>query len=164
MQPHAQHKEEAFRIIHRLCDDIRSKPLDQDLAAFLNDEYGAGSETYEALASLLKAGVEEGWVGYVEIEGADYRRGRIAEPSDATAGMSVETGLLRDVKGQYHCHTNGEINMVMPLEEHATFCGKGAGWQVFPPKSEHFPTVVGRALILFFLPGGEIEYRSPPAA
>jgi 2-hydroxylaminobenzoate mutase len=71
--------------------------------------------------------------------------------------------LLRDVKGQYHCHTTGEINMIVPLEEGAQFCGHGAGWRVFPPLSEHFPTVTGRALMMYFLPGGDIEYRSPPA-
>ncbi|MCY0853907.1 hypothetical protein [Cupriavidus sp. D39] len=27
--------------------------------------------------------------------------------------------------------------------------------------SEHFPTVNGKALMMYFLPGGEIEYRSP---
>ena len=164
MLPLGQHKEEALGIIHRLCDDIRSRPLDRDLAVFLNDEYGAGSESYETLARLLKLGLEEGWVGYVEIEGADYRRGRIAEPSEKTADMSVDAGLLRDVKGHYHCHTRGEINMVIPLEADATFCGHRAGWVVFPPKSEHFPTVVGKALIMFFLPGGEIEYFSPATA
>ncbi|MFM0005117.1 DUF4863 family protein [Paraburkholderia dipogonis] len=162
MLPHGQHKEEALGIIHRLCDDIRSRPLDNALELFLNEEYGAGTEAYETLARLLKVGVEEGWVGYVEIEGPDYRRGRIADPSPETGNMSVDAGLLRDVKGQYHCHTNGEINMVMPLEADAAFCGRGAGWLVFPPKSEHFPTVSGKALIMFFLPGGEIEYFTPP--
>ncbi len=164
MLPMGQHKEDALKIIHRLCDDIRSRPLDKGLEAFLNAEYGVGTESYETLARLLKVGVEEGWAAYVEIEGPDYRRGRIAELSQETAGMTVESGLLRDVKGQYHCHTNGEINMVIPLEADGKFCGKGAGWQVFAPLSEHFPTVTGKALIMFFLPGGKIEYRAPPAA
>jgi 2-hydroxylaminobenzoate mutase len=57
--------------------------------------------------------------------------------------MSVESALLQDVKGQYHCHTLGEINMIVPLERDGQFCGHGAGWKVFPPMSEHFPTVTG---------------------
>jgi 2-hydroxylaminobenzoate mutase len=54
--------------------------------------------------------------------------------------------------------------MIIPLEEGAQFCGHGAGWRVFPPLSEHFPTVTGKALMMYFLPGGKIEYRTPPAA
>lgn len=162
--PHGPHKEELLQWVRQLCDEIRSRPLDQDLEAYLNREYGAGTRPYQELCRLLQLGVEEGWAGYVEIEGATYRRGRIAEPSPETAGMSVESGLLRDVMGQYHCHTRGEINMIVPLEPGAQFCGHGAGWRVFPPMSEHFPTVTGKALMMYFLPGGEIEYRAAPAA
>lgn len=163
MLPSGSHKEEMMKVLRRLCDEIRSRALDADLEAFLNREFGVGSETYADLRRLLKLGMEEGWAAYVEIEGTDYRRGRIAEPSQETAGMSVESGLLRDVKGQYHCHTTGEINMIIPLEEGAQFCGHGAGWRVFPPLSEHYPTVTGKALMMYFLPGGKIEYRTPPA-
>jgi hypothetical protein len=35
---------------------------------------------------------------------------------------------------------------------------------VYPPLSEHYPTVTGgKALFMFFLPGGEIEYKAPPS-
>ena len=163
MLPSGPHKAELMQLLRSLCDDIRAMPLDAALEARLNNQYGDGTESYARLAQLLKLGVEEGWAAYADIEGTDYRRGRIAEPSDETSDMSVESGLLRDVKGQYHCHTNGEINMIIPLEEGAQFCGHGAGWRVFPPMSEHFPTVTGRALMMYFLPGGEIEYRTPPA-
>jgi hypothetical protein len=163
MLPSGSHKTELMEWVRRLCDDIRAMPLDAALEARLNSEYGEHTEPYARLAQLLKLGVEEGWVAYACIEGGDYRRGRIAEPSNETAGMSVESGLLRDVKGQYHCHTRGEINMIIPLEAGAAFCGHGAGWRVFPPMSEHFPTVTGRALMMYFLPGGKIEYLAPPA-
>jgi Domain of unknown function (DUF4863) len=77
--------------------------------------------------------------------------------------MSVESGLLRDVRGQYHCHTRGEIDMIIPIDSGARFCGRGAGWMVYPPLSEHYPTVTGgEALILFFLPNGEIQYKAAP--
>ncbi|WP_321930967.1 4-hydroxylaminobenzoate lyase [Paraburkholderia guartelaensis] len=164
MLPSGSHKEEMMQVLGRLFNEIRERALDADLETLLNREFGAHSETYAQLTRLLKLGMEEGWAAYVEIEGADYRRGRIAEPSHETAGMSVESGLLRDVKGQYHCHTTGEINMIIPLEEGAQFCGHGAGWRVFPPLSEHFPTVTGKALMMYFLPGGKIEYHTPPAA
>ena len=163
MLPSGLHKAELLERVCKLCESIRAMPLDATLEARLNREYGEGTESYARLVQLLKLGVEEGWVAYADIEGKDYRRGRIAEPSRETSNMSVESGLLRDVKGEYHCHTNGEINMIIPLEEGAQFCGHGAGWRVFPPMSEHFPTVTGRALMMYFLPGGEIEYRTPPS-
>jgi 2-hydroxylaminobenzoate mutase len=158
MLPSGPHKAELLTLLSTLCDDIHAMPLDAALEARLNTQYGESTQAYAQLVKLLKLGVEEGWVAYAEIDGGDYRRGRIAEPSNETSNMSVESGLLRDVKGQYHCHTNGEINMIIPLEEGAQFCGHGAGWRVFPPMSEHFPTVTGKALMLYFLPGGEIDY------
>jgi 2-hydroxylaminobenzoate mutase len=161
MLPSGPHKSELIELLRSLCSDIRAMPLDAALEARLNGRYGEGTESYARLAELVKLGVEEGWAAYETIEGGDYRRGRIAEPSPDTSDMSVESGLLKDVKGQYHCHTNGEINMIIPLEEGAQFCGHGAGWRVFPPMSEHFPTVTGRALMLYFLPGGKIDYRTP---
>jgi len=163
MLPSGLHKTELMDLVHGLCDDIRTMPLDAALEAHLNHTYGTGTEAYARLVQLIKLGVEEGWAAYEEIEGGDYRRGRIAEASDETSGLSVESGLMRDVKGQYHCHVRGEINMIVPLEAGATFSGHGAGWRVFPPMSEHFPTVTGRALMMYFLPAGEIEYRTPPA-
>jgi hypothetical protein len=164
MLPPSPHKNELLTIVHTLCAAIQALPLDEALEMRLNREYGPGTHAYERLAELLKLGVEEGWAAYEDIQGPQYRRGRLAEPSPETAQMSVESGLLRDVKGQYHCHTNGEINMIIPLEDGAQFCGHGAGWRVFAPMSEHFPTVNGLALMMYFLPGGEIEYKTPPAA
>lgn len=163
MLPSGPHKAELLERVHELCDDIRAMPLDVTLEARLNSAYGVLTGRYTRLAQLLKSGVDEGWAGYANVDGTAYRRGRIAEPSYETAELSVESGLLRDVKGQYHCHTKGEINMIIPLEAGAQFCGHGAGWRVFPSMSEHFPTVTGYALMMYFLPGGEIEYRTPPA-
>lgn len=164
MLPTGEHKEAFLNLVRELCSAIRGKPLNDDLETYLNQHYGADSESYQKLSSLMQIGVEEGWVAYSEIEGAEYRRGRILEPGFDSAGMSVESGLLNNVKGQYHCHTTGEINMVIPLEQGANFCGAGAGWVVYPPLSEHFPTVHARALILFFLPDGKIEYKAPPSS
>ncbi|MBR7964572.1 DUF4863 family protein [Burkholderia vietnamiensis] len=158
MLPSGPHKAELLTLLGTLCNNIRALPLDAALEARLNDRYGASTHAYAQLVKLLKLGVEEGWVAYTEVEGNDYRRGRIAESSSDTSNLSVESGLLRDVKGQFHCHTRGEINMIIPLSEGAQFCGHGAGWRVFPPMSEHFPTVTGKALMMYFLPGGEIDY------
>ncbi|MNL76803.1 hypothetical protein D3C87_2028270 [compost metagenome] len=50
----------------------------------------------------------------------------------------------------------------MPLTGDARFDGHGAGWLVYGPGSAHRPTVTqGRALVLYLLPGGAIEFTRP---
>jgi 2-hydroxylaminobenzoate mutase len=164
MLPSGEHKAEALTLIQRVLDFIGDRPLDKELEFQLNRRFGPYGGLYERLAELLSAGVDEGWVAYAPIEGAGYNRGRIAAPCRDTAGMSVESGLMRNVRGQYHRHTRGEIDMVIPIDDGSQWCGHGAGWVVYPPGSEHFPTVSGgKALVMFFLPNGEIEYMDPPA-
>ncbi len=52
--------------------------------------------------------------------------------------------------------------MIMPLTEDARFDGHGAGWLVYGPGTAHRPTVTqGRALVLYLLPGGAIEFTRP---
>jgi hypothetical protein len=66
---------------------------------------------------------------------------------------------MNDCVGPHHSHPNGEIDLVMPLEGDARFDGHAAGWVVYPADSAHFPTVSGgRALVLYLLPGGSIEF------
>jgi hypothetical protein len=51
--------------------------------------------------------------------------------------------------------------MIMPVTADAKFDGRGRGWLVYPPDSAHRPTVTsGRALILYLLPEGRIEWSS----
>jgi hypothetical protein len=39
------------------------------------------------------------------------------------------------------------------------FDGRPAGWCVYPPGSAHHPTVTsGRALVLYLLPEGQIQF------
>ena|SRR5579862_7080694 len=162
MLPSGQHKAAMMAVLRPVFDAIRGHALDETLEFVLNRNFGVASSTHESLVRLLRLGLEEGWVAYAPVPGADYSRGRIADPSDETAGLSVESGLLCNVKGQYHCHTRGEIDMIVPIEGSARWCGHEAGWVVYPPKSEHFPTTTGNAVVLYFLPNGEIEYRAPP--
>ena len=64
-----------------------------------------------------------------------------------------------NLAGPHHVHPNGEIDLIMPLDATAQFDGHGAGWLVYPPGSAHPPTVTGgRALVLYLLPDGAIEF------
>lgn len=66
---------------------------------------------------------------------------------------------MADLAGPHHVHPNGEIDLIMPLTAGATFDGHPAGWCVYGPGTAHRPTVAhGRALVLYLLPEGAIEF------
>lgn len=162
--PTGPNKPKLMRAVGALLEYIGNRPLDSALENDLNDSYGPQTEAYAELLKLLRMGIDEGWACYAEIDGPDYRRGRLAKNCPETQGFSVETGMLKNVLGNYHCHPLGEINMIGPVDATAQFCGHGAGWKVFGPDSRHYPTVTGgKVTMLFFLPGGQIEYMPAPA-
>jgi Domain of unknown function (DUF4863) len=164
MLPTGEHKPEMLAALRRLTAFIGDRPLDAKLEEDLNRRYGANTDNYKELAHLLGEGVREGWACYSEINGPDYRRGRVADPSPEMCGFSVESGMMRDKVGNYHEHTAGEINMVVPIDPKGQFCGQGAGWRVYAPGTCHFPEASGgKITTLFLLPNGEIEYKKPPA-
>ncbi len=140
-----------------LTAQIAGRPLDTELDAWLNREHGAGSTTFAALKASCEAGVADGWL--CNREGGGIRYGRIFKPADDLHGFSVDVVDMADIAGPHHVHPNGEIDLVMPLEGAATFDGRPAGWVVMPPGSAHRPTVSqGRALVLYLLPQGAIEF------
>ena len=143
--------------IAELSSAIVGRPLDGDLDAWLNAEHGAGSATYAAIKASCEAGVAEGWL--CNREGGSIRYGRIFKPADDLHGFSVDVVDMTEIAGPHHVHPHGEIDLIMPIEGDATFDGRPAGWLVCPPGSAHRPTVrQGRALVLYLLPQGAIEF------
>jgi hypothetical protein len=140
-----------------LTAQLAGRPIDAELDAWLNREHGAGSATYAALKASCEAGVAEGWL--CNREGGGIKYGRIFKPADDLHGFSVDVVDMTDIAGPHHLHPNGEIDLHMPLGGDATFDGRPAGWVVMPPGSAHRPTVAaGRALVLYLLPQGAIEF------
>lgn len=136
---------------------LAGKPLDAALDDWLNREHGAGSVTFEALKSSCEAGVQQGWL--CDREGGGIRYGRIFKPADDLHGFSVDVVDMKNIAGPHHVHPNGEIDLIMPVDEGARFDGRPAGWLVCPPGSAHRPTVTqGRSLVLYLLPDGKIEF------
>jgi hypothetical protein len=149
---------EHFRAqIVELSAAIAGRPVDAALDAWLNAEHGAQSATYAALKASCEQGVAEGWL--CNREGGGIRYGRIFKPADDLQGFSVDVVDMRDIAGPHHVHPQGEIDLIMPLDDGATFDGRPAGWCVYPAGSAHSPTVRnGRALVLYLLPQGQIEF------
>jgi len=138
---------------------LDGRPLDADLQTWLNTAHGAGSDTFEALAESCRSGVAEGWL--CKHEGAGIRYGRIFKPAPDLHGFSVDVVDMQNLAGPHHSHPNGEIDLLMPMESDAQFDGHPAGWVVYGPGTAHRPTVSnGRALVLYLLPNGAIDFTA----
>ncbi len=150
--------QEKFRsLLSSLTQKIAGRELNQVLSDWLNSAYGVNTEHYQSLKSLCQLGVTEGWL--CNREGGGIKYGRVFKPADDLAGFSVDVVEMENIAGPHHVHPLGEVDLIMPLEGDALFDGAPAGWMVAPPASAHRPTVSnGRALILYLLPQGQIEF------
>jgi hypothetical protein len=148
----------AFRdLIANISQQIADRPLDSALSNWLNTEHGVNSATYQNLKAACVTGVAEGWL--CNREGGGIKYGRIFKPAGDLNGFSVDVVDMTDIAGPHHTHPNGEIDLIMPTDGDACFDGQPAGWMVCPPGSAHSPTVTqGRALVLYLLPQGSIEF------
>jgi hypothetical protein len=137
----------------------RGRALDAALERALDLEFPAGGETFQRIREACHAGIAAGWLcGQGD---AKRRFGRIFEAGESTHGFSVDVVDITDLVGNHHRHPTGEIDMIMPVTPEAKFDGRGAGWLVYAPGTGHRTTVTaGRALILYLLPEGKIEWTS----
>lgn len=150
------------QIIASLTAEIAGRPLDTALAEYLNQLHGAGSPLYRQIFDACQAGIAAGWM--CKHEGGGIRYGRVIKPVPDTHGFSVDVVDMNNVVGPHHVHPEGEIDLVMPLTDGARFDGHPAGWCVYGPGSAHKPTVSdGRALVLYLLPQGAIEFTKAAA-
>jgi len=133
-------------------------PSDPGLAARLNAALPVDGGACAAVRVAAEAGVAEGWLCDREAGGIAFSRP--VRPGPDSKGFSVDAVVMEDVVGPRHTHTNGEINLCFSQKGEPRFDGSPAGWVVFPPGSTHRPRVDGgRMLILYFLPGGAIEFH-----
>ncbi len=144
-------------LVAAITGRIAGHPLDADLETHLNAAYPATGAAFRDVLDACRAGIAAGWICNREAGGIRY--GRVVKPGIATHGFSVDVVEMSDIAGPHHRHPNGEIDLVMPQDRDAVFDGRGAGWVVYGPGSAHRPTVAGgRALILYLLPDGAIEF------
>jgi hypothetical protein len=106
----------------------------------------------ETLVELLEAGkiAERGEL--------PLRFGRVAKATPETDDFSIDV-VLMSAPGPRHRHPRGEVDYCIALDGEPTFDGAPAGWVVKGTDSTHVPTVEGGTmLIVYLLPGGEIEF------
>lgn len=150
--------EEFKTLLRPVMDTVAAHPsIDSGLQAALDEAVPADSALFGEIEAACQTGVEEGWLCF---EGEGNRKfGRAVEPSAETHDLSVDVVDLTDIRGGHHVHPNGEILMIMPQNDGAKFDGRGKGWLVYGPGTGHRPTVRGgRALVLYLLPEGRIEW------
>lgn len=144
-------------LVSTVTAEVAGRPLDAALAERLERSFPARGPVVASIATACRDAVAAGWMCNREAGGIRY--GRVLKHGPATHGFSVDVVDMTPLAGPHHRHPNGEIDLVLPLEPGARFDGHGAGWVVYGPGSAHRPTVTGgRALVLYLLPGGAIEF------
>jgi hypothetical protein len=152
-------------------EEVKNRTAGGELEAWLNENYGPGTPLFEDLSRMITEGVRDGWAANIEVDGPNYRRSRLADPSDVLNYFSITAVYMNSVdpyRGEYHQHPYGELNLVVPLDPEARLAGpngwSGPGWTAPGPGSHHYPEVKGGALIaLFYLPAGRISYDITPS-
>lgn len=149
--------EQFRRLLRPITDALADKALTPELALELERVFPPDSDAFQSILTACFAAIDAGWM--CTQGGGGRRFGRVIEPSPQTSNLSVDVVDLTDIVGPHHRHPNGEVCLVMPVTPTARFDGKGAGWKVYPPGSGHRPTVTdGRALVLYLLPDGKIDF------
>lgn len=130
------------------------------IAQRLRQEHPAEGPAFQAVGETLRRGVTEGWL--CERGEPPARFGRVAKASPSTHDLSIDVVELEG-PALRHRHPRGEITMAFPADpaaEGSRFDGHPPGWVVMPAGSVHTPTVTGpRMLLLYFLPGGAVEWN-----
>jgi hypothetical protein len=130
---------------------------DPGASAALNERLPLGGTAMREVEALVRRGVSEGWLTPRGEPGVRF--GRVAKPGAESRGFSIDA-VHMDRPGPEHTHPNGEIDLCFALSGAPTFDGRPPGWVVLPPGSRHVPTVAGGEMaILYFLPGGAIEFH-----
>jgi len=147
-------KEEFVAMLRPLAAALQAVDVDaadasqqvEKLAAFAGDSIAA-------IRKAALAHIDSEWL--MPKEAGGVRFGRVAKE---LCGFSVDCVYMNG-PGPRHRHPNGEIDLCFATKGEARFDGQREGWLVYGKGSAHVPTVTdGEMLILYFLPGGAIEF------
>jgi len=147
-------KEQFLTLLAPLADVLRAVDVDSPQAAIA----AAGLAPLDgpmvaAIRQAAMAAIDSDWL--LPKTNAGIRFGRVAKDLH---GFSVDA-VLMDCPGPRHRHPNGEIDLCFALQGEPQFDHHAPGWVVYGRGTTHVPTVRGgQMLILYFLPGGAIEF------
>ena len=147
-------KEQFVELLRPLAEALQNVDVDAgDAAAQAESAAAFGGEQIAAIRAAATAHIDSDWL--LPKEAGGIRFGRVAKE---LCGFSVDCVWMNS-PGPRHRHPNGEIDLCFATKGEARFDGNAEGWVVYGKDSEHVPTVTdGEMLILYFLPGGAIEF------
>ncbi len=132
-----------------------------ELVRILDNEFPVHGELVRTIGTSIEAGIVGGWL--CDRGDADARFSRVAKPSEATSGLSIDVVRLAGAALR-HGHPKGEVTLAFAVEGEPQFSGRGPGWTFAKPGSVHVPEVnAGRMNLIYFLPEGAVDW-APPAA
>lgn len=135
-------------------------PASADAAEVLNKEFPIAGDAMTSLARLVAKGVTDKSLCDREGgPGVTYSRvGKAIGKSEFTIDA-----VRMDRPGPGHSHPSGEFDVCFVAEGEPLFDGQAPGWTVYGPGTWHVPTVSGGTMnILYFLPGGAIQFGPKP--
>jgi hypothetical protein len=122
----------------------------------LNKRYPVDGAAADALRSTLSDWLKEGEI--CERGELPMRFGRVTKQTPESLDFSIDVVQMNG-EGPRHKHPKGEVNFCIATDGDPKFDGQGPGWVVFPPESQHVPTVSGGTmLIVYLLPSGAMEF------
>ena len=147
-------KEQFVDLLRPLAEALRGVDVEAaDAAAQAERAAPFTGERVGAIRSAAIANIDSEWL--MPKAAGGIRFGRVAKD---LCGFSVDC-VQMDRPGPRHRHPNGEIDLCFATKGAARFDGNAEGWVVYGRDSEHVPTVTdGEMLILYFLPGGAIDF------
>lgn len=147
-------KEQFVSLLAPLAEALRAVDVDAaDAAAQAERAAAFAGPQIAALRVAAVAAIASDWLLPKSANG--IRFGRVAKE---LSGFVVDA-VLMDVPGPRHRHPNGEIDLCFATAGTPQFDGHPEGWVVYGKDTTHVPTVTGGTmLILYFLPGGAIEF------
>ena len=155
-------RETATAILMPIIDVLKGiDPAHPDASTQVNALLPLSDPRIQAARKLVVEGLSAGWLTPREAGGVRF--GRVAKATETTSDFSIDAVDMNGA-GPGHVHPNGEFDLSFALEGEAHFEGQPEGWVVLPPGSWHVPTVTGgRMGILYFLPGGAIDFGPRPS-
>ncbi|MBK8097752.1 MAG: DUF4863 family protein [Planctomycetes bacterium] len=147
-------KEQFVELLRPLAVALRGFDCDQrDAAAAAERLLPFRGAAVTAVRKAAEAAIASAWL--LPKENAGIRFGRVAKDLE---GFSVDA-VLMDQPGPKHRHPNGEIDFCFAQAGTPKFDGRAEGYVIYGKDTTHVPTVQGGTmLILYFLPGGAIEF------
>jgi hypothetical protein len=144
-----------------ICHTVATLDLAQPAAAEAKLAASVSPEAIAEVGAMLGAAFDAGWL--CPKGGPEVFFGRLAKPSDATSGVSIDA-VEMEGEALEHAHPKGEVSLCFARSGAPRFDGRAPGFVVLPPGSRHVPTVTGgRMLIVYFLPDGAMDWGRAPA-